>query len=300
MLPESSDKDEPNYYYNVNLSGHAPIYVQPYSSRTTNANQMYPPTYQFNQNTYYDEPNAYVFTQYNLDDAENVKNIRHRFIMKTYIILFFQLLITFGITTLFVFQSDVKQFVQANVWVLWLAIILSFVSLISLVCCSNLARTKPWNYILLSVFTLLESYLVGAISSFYDTQSVMLALIITLVVTIGLTLFAIQTKWDFTGWGPYLLGVLLVLIAFGFMNTIFCYFGSSGCQILNTVYAAAGALIFSMFIVYDTQLIVGGKHKKYEYSTDDHVFAALSLYLDVVNLFLYVLQLIGGGGSRGN
>tara|TARA_B100001057_G_C22014384_1_gene631056 strand:- start:15 stop:164 length:150 start_codon:yes stop_codon:yes gene_type:complete len=43
--------------------------------------------------------------------------------------------------------------------------------------------------------------------------------------------------------------------------------------------------------------IIGGKHKKYTYSLDDYVFAALSLYLDIINLFLYILSIVGLASS---
>jgi len=49
-----------------------------------------------------------------------------------------------------------------------------------------------------------------------------------------------------------------------------------------------------LFIVYDTQLMLGGKHK-YAISMDEYVFAALNLYLDIINLFLYILRIMGGG-----
>lgn len=62
-------------------------------------------------------------------------------------------------------------------------------------------------------------------------------------------------------------------------------------------YGAAGALIFSMYIVYDTQLMMGGKHK-YSVSPEEYIFAALSLYLDIVNLFLYILMIVGA--ARGD
>ena len=38
-------------------------------------------------------------------------------------------------------------------------------------------------------------------------------------------------------------------------------------------------MVFSFYIVYDTQLIVGGKHRKYQFSTDDYVIASVSFYL---------------------
>ena len=59
-------------------------------------------------------------------------------------------------------------------------------------------------------------------------------------------------------------------------------------------YASLGAFIFSMYIVYDTQLMMGGKHK-YSLSPEEYIFAALNIYLDIVNLFIYILLIFTGG-----
>ena len=63
-------------------------------------------------------------------------------------------------------------------------------------------------------------------------------------------------------------------------------------------YGSIGALIFSLYIVYDTQLMMGGKHK-YALSPEEYIFAALNIYLDVINLFRYILLIVGisGGGE---
>ena len=61
-------------------------------------------------------------------------------------------------------------------------------------------------------------------------------------------------------------------------------------------FGIAGGLIFSLYIVYDTQLMLGGKHK-YALDPEEYVFAALSLYLDVINLFIYVLLGVGGANN---
>ena len=63
-------------------------------------------------------------------------------------------------------------------------------------------------------------------------------------------------------------------------------------KIITLIYASLGALIFSMYLVYDTQMMVGGKHK-YSISPEDYIFAALNLYLDIINIFLYILTIIG-------
>lgn len=61
---------------------------------------------------------------------------------------------------------------------------------------------------------------------------------------------------------------------------------------VTLIYASLGALIFSVYLIYDTQLMMGGKHK-YSISPEEYIFAALNLYLDVVNIFIYILTIIG-------
>ena len=48
-------------------------------------------------------------------------------------------------------------------------------------------------------------------------------------------------------------------------------------------------------LVFDTQMLMGGK--KYELSPEEHIYAALNIYLDIVQLFLILLCLLGGGGD---
>ena len=62
-------------------------------------------------------------------------------------------------------------------------------------------------------------------------------------------------------------------------------------------YGSVGALIFSLYIVYDTQLMMGGKHK-YSLSPEEYIFAALNIYLDIINLFMYILMIVGA--ARGD
>ncbi|CAF2906183.1 unnamed protein product, partial [Rotaria sp. Silwood2] len=61
--------------------------------------------------------------------------------------------------------------------------------------------------------------------------------------------------------------------------------------LLYTIYAGLGAVAFSIFLAVDTQLIMGGK--RHEISAEDHVFASLMLYIDIVYIFLYILTLFG-------
>jgi FtsH-binding integral membrane protein len=63
-------------------------------------------------------------------------------------------------------------------------------------------------------------------------------------------------------------------------------------KILSIVYASLGAFLFSCYIIFDTQLMMGGKHK-YALDPEEYIFAALNLYLDVINLFMFILNIIG-------
>ena len=61
-------------------------------------------------------------------------------------------------------------------------------------------------------------------------------------------------------------------------------------------YGCAGALVFSLYIIYDTQLMMGGKHK-YALDPEEYIFAALNIYLDVINPFMYILMIVGGSSD---
>jgi len=109
---------------------------------------------------------------------------------------------------------------------------------------------------------------------------------ITVVICLSLTAFSFQTKYDFTVMGGALFCCMIVFMLFGFV-AIFIRL-----PIFQLILAAAGALLFSVYLVYDTQLMMGGKHKL-SISPEEYVFASLNLYMDVVMIFLYILQLFG-------
>lgn len=157
--------------------------------------------------------------------------------------------------------------------------------MIVLACCESVARKFPLNMILLMTFTVMESFIVGAISSVYKIDTVLIAVGITMVIVIGLTLFAFQTKYDFTGFGIYLFVFALILLVFGIVSIFI------RSKILNIVYASLGAGLFSMYLIFDTQLMLGGKHK-FSISPEDYILAALNIYIDIINLFLMILRLV--------
>ena len=142
-------------------------------------------------------------------------------------------------------------------------------------------KSYPTNLFFLGGFTALEAYSISVIVSFYNSRIVLEALVITLGIFIGLTLFACQTKYDFTSWMPYLFGALWGLIIFGFL-AVFLPANST----TELIYGGLAALIFSAYILVDTQLIM--RH----YHVEEEIAAAMSLYLDIINLFLAILRIL--------
>ena len=87
-----------------------------------------------------------------------------------------------------------------------------------------------------------------------------------------------QTQWDFTTSGgiPYV--CVIDLFIFG---VAIIYIPE---KIIRLLFASVIALLFSVFLVYNTQLMLGGKHK-YSISSEEYIFAALNLYLDIIIFF---------------
>ncbi|KAI8737978.1 protein lifeguard 3 isoform X2 [Biomphalaria glabrata] len=218
------------------------------------------------------------------------KTIRRRFILKVYAILFAQLLVTFGTICLFIFVKPIKLWVQNNLWFYICAYVLFLVLYLTLICCPNVRRKYPNNFICLGLFTLVFSYMTGTISSFHSTEIVLIAAGITAAICLAISLFAVQTKIDFTLCSGLLFVLVMALFFFGW-SCLIVYYALGYNYILECVYGGLAALVFGLFLIYDTQHIVGGR--KYELSPEEYIYGALQLYLDIVNLFIILLGLMG-------
>jgi len=210
--------------------------------------------------------------------AEATLPIRMQFIRKVYAILTVQLLATTALSAISFFSVGYKSWIQSNQWMMWVSL---FGAIGFMLLTFWKRKSYPMNLAFLTGFTAMEAYSVSVITSFYESRIVLQALIFTLGIFVFLSLFACQTKYDFTSWMPYLFGALWVLILFGFMTMFFPQ--SKGMEL---GYGIAAALIFSAYILVDTQLIL--RH----YQVEEEIAAAISLYLDVLNLFLAILRIL--------
>ncbi|XP_071781600.2 protein lifeguard 1 [Centroberyx gerrardi] len=213
--------------------------------------------------------------------------IRRGFIRKVYLTLMIQLLVTVGIICAFLYWDTLKEWTWSNYWFSYSMMVVVIVLIVALSCCDNLRRQVPLNFIALGLFTVAEGLMLGSVAVYFDAEAVLWAVGATALVSFALSLFAMQSKWDFTAANGCMWAFGWTLISFALL----C--GIMRSQYLYIVYACLGTLVFSIYLVFDTQLILGGKHRKYAISPEEYVFAALNLYLDIVTLFLLLLQLIG-------
>jgi FtsH-binding integral membrane protein len=177
-----------------------------------------------------------------------------------------------------------------NVGLIVAAFIGEIVTSITLLCCRSVSRHVPTNYILLSIFTLCEAYIVGFIAARFDPNIVAVAAFCTAGMTIGITVYAFTTKNDFTLFGP-----ILFVVGFTLAFASILFF-TVPIQAMHVVWCIIAVILFSFYLLFDTQLIMGGK--RYEIEIDDYILGAIILYTDIITIFIYLLQIFGGNGNN--
>jgi uncharacterized protein len=139
------------------------------------------------------------------------------------------------------------------------------------------------------VFTALMGISLSYIAILYTGQSIAQTFMVCAATFLGMSLYGYTTKRDLTAIGSFLImGVWGILLA----SIVNMFLGSGG---LNFAISILGVLIFTGLTAYDTQKI-----KEMYTASDGHeiarkksVMGAISLYLDFVNLFLFLLRIFG-------
>ncbi|XP_037822237.1 protein lifeguard 1-like [Lucilia sericata] len=228
------------------------------------------------------DPEDLQSKQFSFDEA----SVRKGFLRKVYLILMCQLIVTFGVVALFLFHQPTLEFSQQHPRLSMVAMFITIGIGVAMACCESARRKYPTNFICLGIFTIAESFLVGTIAGRYNSESVLMAVGITAFLCLALTIFALQTKYDFTVCGGFLICAMVCLLIFGIVGIFWRN------HILHTIYAGCGALLACFFLIFDTQMMMGGHHK-YSISPEEYAFAALNLYMDIIRIFIFILKLLG-------
>ena len=167
--------------------------------------------------------------------------------------------------------------------------IISLVVMLGTLFVLHRAQNSVWSLPLVFFFTGFMGYTLGPIINAYlglanGGQIVTTALALTGITFLGLSAYAIGSRRDFSFMGGFLLTGLIVVVVASLANLFFAM------PALQLAISAVGVLVFSGLILYDTSRMVHGGESNY-------VMMTVSLYLNIYNLFMMLLHLLGAFNS---
>jgi modulator of FtsH protease len=210
---------------------------------------------------------------------------RATLVRRTYGLVFLSILVTMLGAAFAFTQPPLMQAVARHPFVTLIAMF------IPLMMAMRAARDFPKNLILTFLFTFIEGVYIAPFLAIAETNApgvVGQAAMLTFGAFGVLSLYAVYSKRDFSAWGSFFMVGLVVLLIASVIN----FFVASASAALWI--AAVGVLIFAGLLVFDTWRIV----RSGQFGQDDYVPAAVSIYLDLLNMFLFILSLLGGGRDR--
>ncbi|KAJ3218649.1 Transmembrane BAX inhibitor motif-containing protein 4 [Dinochytrium kinnereticum] len=165
------------------------------------------------------------------------------------------------------------------------AIRLSFVRKVYSILAAQLGLTTIVTALFMfsvTIKTFVQSNTIGTVCTFYDSMVVLQAAVLTFALFIGLTLFTVQSRVDFSGMAPFLFGALWIVVIASFVQ-LFLPFS----RFVDLVFAIIIAILFCGYIVFDTYQLFN------RFCPEEYIVASIELYLDILNLFLAILRILG-------
>ncbi len=132
----------------------------------------------------------------------------------------------------------------------------------------------------------------GPTVAMHQTGVVITALMATMGVTLVTSIIGIMVPKSLESWGIYLFGALLALVFVRFGQAVMAAIGVSESIWYMPYIEYGAAILFSLYIIYDWNRAVRLPH-----TMDNAVDCALAIYLDVINLFITLLRIMGNKGS---
>ncbi|WP_395150865.1 Bax inhibitor-1 family protein [uncultured Allofournierella sp.] len=204
---------------------------------------------------------------------------------KTFLWMFFGLLTTFGVAVAaYATNLGAVLFqVPGMFWILGLAEILLVVFLSARVEKMSVASAR----VLFFVYALVNGLVFSSYLWLFELGDVLMAFGAAALYFGAMAAYGYMTKRDLTSWKPMLTFGLIAMLVAGVLSALFL--GGT-----SVVYSMLGVVLFACYTAYDTQKI---KAIYFAYAGDEtmskkmSILAALQLYLDFINLFLYLLRI---------
>ena len=228
----------------------------------------------------------------NISYAESPFGTLSEFMSKSFGWMFAGLLVTFGVGMGAVASGLIFPIINSGLFIFTSIAELVMVFVLS----ARVQKLQPstatalfFGYAVLNGINLSSIFLV------YDYGTLILAFLVGAVYFGVMAVYGNVTDHDLTGWGPKLMGGLVALIVCALMGSLLSMFGLNF-GIADLLLCAVGLLIFMGLTAYDTQML------KYYYSYfggdaamlhKASIIGALNLYLDFINIFLYIVRMLG-------
>lgn len=228
----------------------------------------------------------------NISYAESPFGTLSEFMSKSFGWMFAGLLVTFGVGIGAVASGLIFPIINSGLFIFTSIAELVMVFVLS----ARVQKLQPstatalfFGYAVLNGINLSSIFLV------YDYGTLILAFLVGAVYFGVMAVYGNVTDRDLTGWGPKLMGGLVALIVCALVGSLLSMFGLNF-GIADLLLCAVGLLIFMGLTTYDTQML------KYYYSYfggdaamlhKASIIGALNLYLDFINIFLYIVRMLG-------
>jgi hypothetical protein len=152
----------------------------------------------------------------------------------------------------------------------------------------SVAAAQLFFYVYASVMGLSIAFIFAV----YTSESIATTFLVTSIAFAGLSLYGYVTKRDLSGMGTFLMMGLIGIIVASIVNI---FLASSA---LGFAISVIGVLIFAGLTAYDTQSIKNeyvehARHADQDWLGKSAIMGALRLYLDFINMFMFLLQFLG-------
>ena len=201
-------------------------------------------------------------------------------VRRTYTLVFASILVTIAGTAYAMTNQGMMDAVRAHPIITFLCV------LVPMFLAQASRNSFPQNIGFVFLFTFAEGLYLAPFIALAEAHSPGIASqagLLTFTAFGTLTLYAFLSRRDFSAWGGFLaVGVMVLIVTM--LITMF-----TGSTAGFTWIAGIGVLLFAGLLVFDTARL------RNVFGPDDYVIAAVSIYLDLLNIFIFTISLLSGG-----
>ncbi len=206
---------------------------------------------------------------------------------KVYVKMFLGLLVT-ALTSFFVMSNETVLITLLQNRALLIGLCVGELALVFALSMAINKLSPAVATLLFYAYAVLNGVTLTPIFLIYTASSIGLTFMVTAGVFLAMSIYGYTTKADLTKFGTYMVMALIGLIVCSIINIFWAN------SVMDWIISFAGVIIFIGLTAWDTQKI-----KQMAQETDEAnagklaTMGALSLYLDFINLFLYLLRFLG-------